>query len=113
MPFTSRIFPSEADAHRPRLACEITSAGVVAARPGTSARSFPPSSAPRRALADSRRRTLPIARPSPALRQALDEVNSATGRSPLSSPMRRAILLLDFDTVSSKASKRSDPLSLA
>ena len=31
---TNRIFPSEANALRPRLACEITSAGVVAARPG-------------------------------------------------------------------------------
>jgi hypothetical protein len=27
----NRIFPSEANALRPRLACEITSAGVVAA----------------------------------------------------------------------------------
>src|ERR1700676_444774 len=30
----NRIFPSEATALRPRLACEITSAGVVAGRPG-------------------------------------------------------------------------------
>ena len=35
MSIVRRIFPSDIDALRPRLACEITPAGVLAARPGT------------------------------------------------------------------------------
>jgi type IV pilus assembly protein PilM len=35
MSIVSRIFPSDIDALRPRLACEITPAGVLAARPGS------------------------------------------------------------------------------
>ena len=42
----NRIFPSEADALRPRLACEITSAGVVAGRPGRRNRKLSPGSLP-------------------------------------------------------------------
>jgi type IV pilus assembly protein PilM len=34
MSIVRRIFPSDTDALRPRLACEITPAGVLAARPG-------------------------------------------------------------------------------
>ena len=34
MSIVRRIFPSDIDALRPRLACEITPAGVLAARPG-------------------------------------------------------------------------------
>ena len=46
---TNRIFPSEADALRPRLACEITSVGVVAGRPGDSASEVVSGFAPLRA----------------------------------------------------------------
>jgi len=35
MSIVRRIFPSDTDALRPRLACEITPAGVLAARPGS------------------------------------------------------------------------------
>ena len=35
MSIVRRIFPSDIDALRPRLACEITPAGVLAARPGS------------------------------------------------------------------------------
>ena len=45
---TNRIFPSEAHALRPRLACEITSAGVVAGRPGSSAQEIVSGFAPLR-----------------------------------------------------------------
>ena len=35
MSIVRRIFPSDIDALRPRLACEISPAGVLAARPGS------------------------------------------------------------------------------
>src|SRR5271154_6556963 len=106
----NRIFPSEADALRPRLACEITSAGVVAGRPGEAEQEIisgfaplrpgvleaglkPPNFTDRAAVAS-------------ALRQALDEVSVKETKITVIIPDAAVrVLLLDFDQLPSKASE--------
>jgi type IV pilus assembly protein PilM len=107
----NRIFPSEADALRPRLACEITSAGVVAGRPGEAEQEIisgfaplrpgvlaaglkPPNFTDRAAVAN-------------ALRQALDEISVKEG-GPITVVIPDAavrVLLLDFDLLPTKAAE--------
>ncbi len=104
---TNRIFPSEADALRPRLACEITSAGVVAGRPGDAPQEIvsgfaplrpgvlnaglkPPNFSDRSAVAN-------------ALRQALNEVSVKESQITVVIPDAAVrVLLLDFDTLPPK-----------
>jgi type IV pilus assembly protein PilM len=104
---TNRIFPSEANALRPRLACEITSVGVVAGRPGDSAQEIvsgfaplrpgvltaglkPPNFTDRAAVAN-------------ALRQALNEVSLKESQLTVVIPDAAVrVLLLDFDTLPPK-----------
>ena len=106
----NRMFPSEADALRPRLACEITSAGVVAGRPGDTVQevvsSFaalrpgvlaaglkPPNFTDRAAVAT-------------ALRQALDEIRVKDNKITVIIPDAAVrVLLLDFDTLPTKATE--------
>jgi type IV pilus assembly protein PilM len=103
----NRIFPSEADALRPRLACEITSAGVVAGRPGDAPQEIvsgfaplrpgvlnaglkPPNFSDRAAVAN-------------ALRQALNEVSVKESQITVVIPDAAVrVLLLDFDTLPPK-----------
>ena len=103
----NRIFPSEADALRPRLACEITSAGVVAARPGAAEQEIVSSFAPLRpgVLAGGLKppnftdRTIVAA----ALRQALDEISEKAGQVTVIIPDAAVrVLLLDFDVLPAK-----------
>jgi type IV pilus assembly protein PilM len=104
---TNRIFPSEADALRPRLACEITSVGVVAGRPGDVAKEIvsgfaplrpgvltaglkPPNFTDRAAVAN-------------AVRQALNEVKIKDSQITVVIPDAAVrVLLLDFDTLPAK-----------
>jgi len=75
----NRIFPSEANALRPRLACEITSAGVVAGRPGEAEQEIVSAFAPLRPGVLAAGLQTPNfsdrAAVATALRQALDEVS--------------------------------------
>ena len=79
----NRIFPSEADALRPRLACEITSAGVVAGRPGDGEQEIVSGFAPLRpgVLAAGLKppNFTDRAAVASALRQALDEISVKEG----------------------------------
>jgi type IV pilus assembly protein PilM len=106
----NRIFPSEANALRPRLACEITGAGVVAARPGAAEQEIVSSFAPLRPG------VLEAGLQSPnftdrsavaaALRQALDEVSVKETKITVIIPDAAVrVLLLDFDTLPSKFSE--------
>jgi type IV pilus assembly protein PilM len=106
----NRIFPSEANALRPRMACEITSVGVVAARPGdaeqeivSSFASFlpgvlaaglqPPNFSDRAAVAG-------------ALRQALNEIGVKENQITVVIPDAAVrVLLLDFDLLPPKAAE--------
>ena len=106
----NRIFPSEANALRPRLACEITSAGVVAGRPGRggtgdclflcslaagvlAAGLQTPNFSDRAAVAG-------------ALRQALDEISVKESQITVVIPDAAVrVLLLDFDLLPAKAAE--------
>jgi type IV pilus assembly protein PilM len=106
----TRIFPSESAALRPRLACEITPSGVVAARPGTESEEVvsafaalqpgifipglkPPIFGDRAAVAS-------------ALRQALDAVSLRDIKVTLIVPDSSVrVLLLDFDSLPPKAAE--------
>ena len=105
--FTNRIFPSEANALRPRLACEITSAGVVAGRPGDSPQEVVSGFAPLRpgvltaGLKPSN--FTDRAAVAAALRQALNEVTVKESKITLVIPDAAVrVLLLDFDTLPPK-----------
>src|ERR1700728_4883312 len=106
----NRIFPSEADALRPRLACEITSAGVVAGRPGEAEQEIVSSFAPLRpgVLAAGLKPPNFNARAAVAsgLRQALDEISVKETKITVVIPDAAVrVLLLDFDQLPSKASE--------
>src|SRR6202789_2920276 len=103
----NRIFPSEADALRPRLACEITSAGVVAGRPGEAEQEIVSSFAPLRPglLAASLKppNFTDRAAVATALRQALDEISLKETQITVVIPDAAVrVLLLDFDVLPAK-----------
>jgi type IV pilus assembly protein PilM len=103
----NRIFPSEADALRPRMACEITSAGVVAARPGEAEQEIVSSFAPLRpgVLAGGLKTPnfTDRAAVASALRQALGEISVKDTQITVVIPDAAVrVLLLDFDLLPSK-----------
>jgi type IV pilus assembly protein PilM len=105
--FANRIFPSEADALRPRLACEITSVGVVAARPGNSEHEVVSGFAPlRQGVLTPGLKTPSFtdrAAVANALRQALNEVSVKESQLTVVIPDAAVrVLLLDFDTLPPK-----------
>jgi type IV pilus assembly protein PilM len=106
----NRIFPSEANALRPRMACEITSAGVVAGRPGASEQEVVSSFAPIRAGVLAAGLKSPNftdrAAVAGALRQALDELSQKATQITVVIPDAAVrVLLLDFDLLPSKLSE--------
>jgi type IV pilus assembly protein PilM len=106
----NRIFPSEASALRPRMACEITSAGVVAARPGATEQEIVSSFAPMRpgVLAAGLKPPNFSDRAAVAatLRQALDEIKVRETKITVVIPDAAVrVLLLDFDQLPSKAAE--------
>jgi type IV pilus assembly protein PilM len=107
----NRIFPSEADALRPRLACEITSAGVVAGRPGETEQEIVSGFAPLRpgVLAAGLKppNFTDRAAVASALRQALDEISVKEGGqiTVVIPDAAVRVLLLDFDLLPPKAAE--------
>jgi type IV pilus assembly protein PilM len=106
----NRIFPSEADALRPRLACEITSAGVVAGRPGEAEQEIVSSFAPLRpgVLAAGLKppNFTDRAAVAGALRQALNEISLKENQITVVIPDAAVrVLLLDFDLLPAKAAE--------
>jgi type IV pilus assembly protein PilM len=106
----NRIFPSEADALRPRLACEITSAGVVAGRPGEAEEEIVSSFAPLRpgVLAAGLKppNFTDRAAVASALRQALNEISLKENQITVVIPDAAVrVLLLDFDLLPAKAAE--------
>jgi type IV pilus assembly protein PilM len=106
----NRIFPSEADALRPRLACEITSAGVVAGRPGEAEHEIVSSFAPLRpgVLAAGLKppNFTDRAAVATALRQALNEISLKETQITIVIPDAAVrVLLLDFDLLPAKAAE--------
>jgi type IV pilus assembly protein PilM len=106
----NRIFPSEADALRPRLACEITSAGVVAGRPGEAEQQIVSSFAPLRPGVLSAGLKTPNfsdrAAVASALRQALDEISNKDSQVTVVIPDAAVrVLLLDFDLLPTKSAE--------
>lgn len=105
-----RIFPSEATALRPRLACEITPAGVVAARPGAGDSEILSSFAPLRPGIFSAGLKSPNfndrAAVSSAVRQSLDEVRLRETKITVVIPDAAVrVLLLDFDSLPPKTAE--------
>ena len=108
--FANRIFPSEADALRPRLACEITAAGVVAGRPGGSDQEIVSSFAPLRpgllAAGLKPPNFTDRAAIAAALRQALEEISAKEGQITVVIPDAAVrVLLLDFDLLPANAAE--------
>jgi type IV pilus assembly protein PilM len=106
----NRIFPSDADSLRPRLACEITSVGVVAARPGAAEQEIVSSFAPLRPGVLTAGLKPPNftdrAAVASALRQALDEISVKETKITVVIPDAAVrVLLLDFDMLPSKAAE--------
>jgi type IV pilus assembly protein PilM len=106
----NRIFPSEADALRPRLACEITSAGVVAGRPGEAEQEIVSSFAPLRpgvlAVGLKPPNFTDRAAVASALRQALNEISLKENQITVVIPDAAVrVLLLDFDLLPAKAAE--------
>jgi type IV pilus assembly protein PilM len=104
----NRIFPSQANALRPRLACEITSAGVVAARPGAAEQEIVSAFAPLRPGVLSAGLKTPNftdrAAVAAALRQALDEISVRETQITVVIPDAAVrVLVLDFDLLPPKA----------
>lgn len=108
MSILKRIFPSESAALRPRLACEITPGGVVAARPGTAGQeiftafaALPPGifvPGLKTPIFSNRAVVAGV------LRQALDEVSLRDNKVTLVVPDASVrVLLLDFDSLPAKA----------
>ncbi len=105
-----RVLPSEAAALRPRLACEITPAGVVAARPGEADREILSAFAPLRPGIFSAGLKMPNfsdrAAISSAIRQALDEVRQRDTKTTVIIPDAAVrVLLLDFDNLPAKVAE--------
>jgi type IV pilus assembly protein PilM len=106
----NRIFPSEANALRPRLACEITSAGVVAGRPGESAQEVVSGFAAFRPGVLAAGLQTPNfsdrAAVAAALRQAFTEISVKEGQITVVVPDAAVrVLLLDFDLLPAKQSE--------
>jgi type IV pilus assembly protein PilM len=106
----NRIFPSEANALRPRLACEITGAGVVAARPGDAEQEIVSSFAPLRpgvlAAGLQSPNFTDRAAIAAALRQALDEISLKQSQITVVVPDAAVrVLMLDFDVLPAKAAE--------
>jgi type IV pilus assembly protein PilM len=106
----NRIFPSEANALRPRLACEITSAGVVAARPGEGEHQIVSAFAPLRPGVLAAGLQTPNftdrAAVAGAVRQSLDEIRLKETKTTVVIPDAAVrVLLLDFDQLPSKTSE--------
>src|SRR5271163_191429 len=106
----NRIFPSEADALRPRLACEITSAGVVAGRPGEAEQEIVSGFAPFRPGVLAAGLQTPNftdrAAVASALRQALNEISLKENQITVVIPDAAVrVLLLDFDLLPAKAAE--------
>ena len=106
----NRIFPSETQALRPRLACEITSVGVVAARPGAASQEIVSSFAPFRPGVLEAGLNFPNfsdrAAIAAALRQALDEIRLRESKVTIIVPDAAVrVLLLDFDVLPPKAAE--------
>jgi type IV pilus assembly protein PilM len=104
----NRIFPAQANALRPRLACEITSAGVVAARPGAAEQEIVSAFAPFRPGVLAAGLKTPNftdrAAVASALRQALDEVSVRETQITVVIPDAAVrVLMLDFDLLPPKA----------
>ena len=100
----NRIFPSEATALRPRLACEITSAGVVAGRPGEADQEIVSGFAALRPGVLAAGLQTPNfsdrAAVAAALRQALDEISIKESQVTVVIPDAAVrVLLLDFDVL--------------
>ncbi len=114
MSIVRRIFPSATNALRPRLACEITPAGVLAGRPGSvavagEAQDIRTSFAPLRmgVLAPGLKtpNLLDRAAVAAALRQALDDLVERERKVTVIVPDASArVLLLDFDTLPARQS---------
>jgi type IV pilus assembly protein PilM len=112
MSIVRRIFPSDTDALRPRLACEITPAGVLAARPGSVAEAGQSQDvvthfAPLRlgVLAPGLKSPAMTDRAaiSAALGQALEPIAERAKKVTLVVPDASVrVLLLDFDTLPTK-----------
>jgi type IV pilus assembly protein PilM len=105
-----RIFPSEATALRPRLACEITPSGVVAARPGAEESEIVSSFVPFRPGIFTPGLKSPNfadrAALSTAIRSALDEVRLRETKTTVVIPDAAVrVLLLDFDSLPAKAAE--------
>lgn len=113
MSIVRRIFPSDTDALRPRLACEITPAGVLAARPGSVAEAGESQDvvthfAPLRlgVLAPSLKSPAMTDRAaiSAAIEQALEPIAERAKKVTVVVPDASVrVLLLDFDTLPPKA----------
>src|ERR1700679_2777593 len=106
----NRIFPSEANALRPRLACEITSAGVVAGRPGEAQQEIVSGFAPMRAGVLAAGLKTPNfsdrAAVAGALRQALNEISVKENQITVVIPDAAVrVLLLDFDLLPAKVAE--------
>src|ERR1700744_2947095 len=100
----NRIFPTEANALRPRLACEITSAGVVAARPGEAEQEIISGFAALRPGVLAAGLQTPNfsdrAAVAAALRQALDEISIKESQVTVVIPDAAVrVLLLNFDVL--------------
>ena len=105
-----RVLPSESAALRPRLACEITPAGVVAARPGAADREVLSAFAPLRPGILSAGIKTPNfsdrAAVSSAVRQALDEIRQRDTKITVVIPDASVrVLLLDFDSLPAKSAE--------
>jgi type IV pilus assembly protein PilM len=113
MSIVRRIFPSDTDALRPRLACEITPAGVLAARPGSvaeagEAQDVVTQFAPLRlgVLAPGLKTPAMTDRAavSSAIGQALEPIAERAKKVTVIVPDASVrVLLLDFDTLPAKA----------
>src|SRR6201997_3579384 len=113
MSIVRRIFPSDTDALRPRLACEITPAGVLAARPGSvaeagEAQDVVTQFAPLRlgVLVPGLKTPAMTARAaiSSAIGQALEPIAERAKKVTVIVPDASVrVLLLDFDTLPPKA----------
>ena len=103
-------FRPEANALRPRLACEITSAGVVAARPGEVEHQIVSAFAPLRPGVLAAGLQTPNftdrAAVAGAVRQSLDEISVKETKITVVIPDAAVrVLLLDFDQLPSKTSE--------
>jgi type IV pilus assembly protein PilM len=108
--FAQFIFPREAAALRPSLACEVTPAGVVAARRGASDQEMLSAYVPLRPGVFSAGLKTPNfsdrSAVTSAIRQAIDEVSERDAKITLVIPDTAVrVLLLDFDSLPAKSAE--------